>query len=105
MSTDKRESARMALRREVLLGGRHLSNQFCQTRDISPEGVFVETGETSLVVNNEVELVMSLPAQDGQKDYRLPARVARVTGEGVGLQFKRLGVDTFSAVLGLLYAA
>jgi len=105
MVDNRRESPRVNLERDVMLSGGYMSPQFSQTRDISAEGAFVVLGENSLVFGTKVEMALSIQGEKGNSVYKIPARVMRVTEDGVGLRFEGLDVDAYSVVLGLLYAA
>lgn len=105
MEDNRRESPRVQLERNVMLSGGYMSPQFSQTRDISAEGAFVELGENSLVFGTMVEMALSVQGEEGNSVYKIPAKVTRVTDNGVGIQFDGLDVDAYSVILGLLYAA
>lgn len=103
--SNRRESPRVQLERNVMLSGGYMSPQFSQTKDISAEGAFVELGENSLVFGTSVEMALSVQDDDGNSVYKIPAKVTRVTENGVGIKFDGLDVDAYGVILGLLYAA
>ena len=105
MQTDRRETPRVQLERDVVINANKSEPQFCAIRDISPEGVFVETAGRPLISTGKVQIAISLPVGNSQKLYHLPAKVMRVTEEGAGLRFDELGVDSYGAILGLMVVA
>lgn len=105
MQTDRRETPRIQLERDVVINASKSEPQFCAIRDISPEGVFVETGGRPLSRTAKVQIAISLPAGESQRLYHLPAKVMRVTDDGMALQFDELGVDSYGAILGLMVVA
>lgn len=105
METDRRENMRVKLTREVMLSADRMAALFCETRDISTEGMYIEMGETNLTRDTVVEVTISLPVGEEEKTHKLRARVMRVSDTGAGLQFDGLEVGEYSALLGLMYAA
>lgn len=104
MEANKRESARVPMAREVMLKGDYFSPQFCQLRDISAEGAYVDLGLHSLRRGMSVEMSLTIAEADRNRVLRLNAQIARVTEEGAGLRFAELDMPSQSAVLGLVYA-
>ena len=104
-NADRRETLRVRMTREVIVNTNGSEAQFCRLRDISPEGLFVEPMDTPLPADARVKVAISLPSGNSSKVYHLPAKVMRVTDDGAGLQFNGLGVDSYSAILGLMYVA
>jgi len=61
------------------------------TRDISAEGIYIETPPVRVPVNAAVEVVFSLDGNAAHR-LRLPALVVRSDEGGIGAMFRRLDV-------------
>ena len=55
-------------------------------QDISPTGVFIKTKE-SFSLGQEIS--MSIPSPDHQKYITVTGKIARITPQGIGVEFKR----------------
>jgi hypothetical protein len=53
-----------------------------------------------------VEVTVTLSTGESQqiREYRLPATVARSTDDGIGIRFDQLDVESYGALLDLLYS-
>lgn len=106
MLSERRENQRTEIARSVILNADRIAPQFCQVRNISMTGVYVEVAENNFRCDMPVKLVVTVSAgkETGSgKIVHWPARVARVTEDGVGLELGDLDVDAMGAVLALLY--
>ncbi|MDX1487736.1 MAG: PilZ domain-containing protein [Acidiferrobacterales bacterium] len=59
----------------------------CRLRDISVNGAFIETKDFPLAKKADVELVLRIRREGRLTHCRLPAKVLRITPEGVALTF------------------
>lgn len=105
MHDERRLGPRRQLALEVMLNHRRLGLQLCHTRDISLEGLFVETNEFELRMNARVELVLKIPANAKPKHHRVKAKVVKVEKHGATLIFYKLDESTYTALVDLLYPA
>ncbi len=78
-----------------------------RTRDIGLGGVFVHTAEgADLEHGDDVELVFRLPqesgnslfSESGEGQYRIRARVVRLTSAGAGLMFRDFDATAFRSL-------
>jgi hypothetical protein len=85
MSDDKRGCERFAVATTAQI---HVDNEIVagEVKDISLSGAFVLT-DRSMEPNADVELSIENPLSEGTDN--IEAKVARVTDNGVGLQFKK----------------
>jgi len=54
-------------------------------QDISPGGVFIKTREPFSIGE---EIILSLALSNDENAFRIPAEVARISEEGIGVKFK-----------------
>ena len=107
MSIERRENQRTELVRPVILNADRIAPQFCQIRNISMTGLFVELAENNLKPDMDVSIVVTISSESegsSGKIVRWPATVARVVDEGAGLALKDMDVDTMGSVLGMVYS-
>jgi hypothetical protein len=105
MTRERRLGPRKRLALEVMLDHRRLGLQRCHTRDVSLEGVFVESDKLALRRNSVVDLVLKIPVDGKAKHYRIQAKVANIRGRGARFIFRTLDEKTYSALVDLLYPA
>ncbi len=105
MAKERRLGPRKRLALEVMLDHQRLGLQRCQTRDISLDGVFVESDKLALRRNNIVDLVLKIPADGKTKHYRIKAKVANVRRYGARFIFRALDEKAYAALVDLLYPA
>jgi len=106
MLSERRENQRTKIARNVILNADRITPQLCQICNISMTGVYVELPVNILRCDMPVKLVVTVSAgkeNNAGKIVHWPARVARVTEEGAGLELEDLDVDAMGAVLTLLY--
>lgn len=103
MATDRRLGPRKQIALEVMVKHKRLGLQSCQTRDISLDGAYVETGDLVLRKNAKVDLVLMIPAKRKAKHHRIQAKVADVQKRGATFIFRKLDERTYSALVDLLY--
>lgn len=73
-----------------------------ETCDISVDGAFVRMDANGLTPAATIEMLIALRAGEFDEMHRLPARVVRVSPDGVGLQFAGYGDKTYTALINLL---
>lgn len=95
---EKRWTVRTPARFSVDLHYKDLEVVNCRTRDISLSGVYVELEQLQPGVDMPLELVFKFGAEGSYTRYRVPARVARADGDGVGLMFKDIDASSFRAL-------
>jgi hypothetical protein len=85
MSEEKRKNPRIDLYVQVRIKHQGLH----KVKDLSISGLFVQTPHPShFKKGDEIELVLQLPEEN--QPTRLDARVARVTPDGIGVEFKNV---------------
>lgn len=95
---EKRWAARRPVQIRVELRYKDMELVNCRTRDISLNGAFVEVQEMQPAVSAPVELVFRLGEPGQYTRYKVPAKVARSTGEGIGVMFEELDVSSFRSL-------
>lgn len=73
-----------------------------KVRDISLDGMFVETGPIALHANTPVEVTVRPRKGNTREAYRLRVLVARVARDGAGLMFRDFDDATFHTARALL---
>lgn len=94
----RRWSARKSFRHRVVIESAHIARTVVTTRDMSLNGMFIETGPIFLPLYTPVSVLFSFV----QPELRLKAKVARWTYSGSGLTFTDLKPEdrhTLGAVL------
>jgi hypothetical protein len=99
--SERRWSSRKPLSVNVALYYDRIGLLPCKTRDLSVEGMFVQTGHVSLAAGINVDAVLTGESHPGFQ-LHLPARIVRVCGDGVGLRFHKFDVDTYQLLRAVL---
>ena len=104
MQPERRWSSRKPVTLNVALYYDRIGLLPCKTRDLSAEGMFVQTSHVSLSEGITVDAVLT-----GQGDFpghqlHLPARIVRVNADGVGLRFHDFDIDTYQFLRSVLEA-
>lgn len=73
-----------------------------ETRDLSINGAFVRMDANGLTPAASVDMLIALRAGEFDEMHRLPARVVRVSPQGIGLQFHDYSDKTYTALINLL---
>lgn len=81
---------------ELHFGGYEVAD--CQLRDISMSGLCLSRGDLAPVQGDALELVFTLGDDGWVRKYRLPARVARVNENDVGIRFRGTNPAAFRAL-------
>ena len=102
MEKDRRWSRRKTLPIDVALYYSGLGLLRCKIRDISMDGVFIETGRIVLSHATTLELVFTARAPKHSGYRRLSAKIARVGHDGAGLAFTNIDEDSYHFLRELL---
>jgi len=102
---ERRASTRQLLALRVSVYYDRLGLLSCKTRNISIEGMLLDTGRVRLSNNTRVEIVLSDRAQDHSDPIRVQARVSRVRESLAALTFHNLEINAFRRLKLLLAAA
>ena len=103
MAVEHRLSDRKPVRQRILVhrgAGSH--SRLGETCDLSMDGAFVHMDAHGLSPAASVDMLIALRAGEFDEMHRLPARVVRVSPQGVGLQFRGYGDNTYTALINLL---
>ena len=84
---EKRWSIRKAIQLDVVLHHDTAGAIKCRTRDISLEGMFIETDSKTLPIDEPVYLDFILQEGDN-KLHHIRAKVIRTTENGMGVMFR-----------------
>ena len=88
MEDNKRASNRVGLVIDIKLINTDAQEYIYKSRNISDTGVFLEHNEEKIDIPIDTEVTLQVCAQLGEGDPPpVKAKVARVTDEGIGLQF------------------
>ncbi len=104
MKIERRDTPRIPIALEAIL---NYNNQNCRqsiTRDISLDGVFVETGPKRLSKKGPMELAIKLPTNGRNKFHKFHAQVIRLAGNGAGFIFDKVDTDAYAALLDLVFS-
>jgi hypothetical protein len=102
MIKERRGNTRMESNLDVALYYNSLVLLSCRARDISPDGVFVDTGGQSLPQNAKVDVRLDVNV-DGQYQYhQLQAEVMHIEDQGVGLKFERTDYVAFVGLVNVV---
>lgn len=104
MPRERRLGPRRRLSLEVMLEHSRLGLRRYQTRDVSLDGVFIETNDIHLRRNALVDLVLKIPADGKMRHYRVQAKLAPMKDRGARFIFHKLDETTYTALVDLLYA-
>lgn len=104
MNSERRDTPRIPIALEAML---RIDRHFLRfrTRDISLDGVFIETGPIRFPRRRSVELALKIPAGGRPaRLHRFSARLARVTPHGAGLVFDEVGSEAYAALMDLVFS-
>ncbi len=102
---ERRENPRKNVTRPAVLTNSRLGSQAGWITDVSLDGAFVRSDWRDVPTFTAVEVTVTLSTGEERKvkEYRLPATVARTTEEGMGVRFESLDMESYSALLDMLY--
>ena len=95
MEYDRRWNARVPCIINVALYYGGLGLLPCQTRNISLDGMFVETGRIMLSPESPVEVVFSRQVGKAIRQQRLCAQIMRTTSTGAGIMFNNIDMAAY----------
>ena len=102
---ERRDSQRVPVTLDAVLNYQ-AQVMICTIRDISLNGAFIEgTPEGLPYFNAPVELGLTLTSGGETKQHRIPAKIRRITDNGVGLTFGDVGMDAYFSLVNLVYNA
>ena len=99
---ERRASVRQIVALRVSLYYDRLGLLSCKTRDISIEGMLLDTGRVRLSNNTRVEVVLTDRTRDYSDPIRVQARVSRVRESHAALTFQNLEISAFRRLKALL---
>lgn len=74
----------------------------CKVKDISLNGIYVETGRIMLSQDTSIELVFTGYTKQASRQHRINAQIARVDRRGAGLAFNNLELGAYRFLQELL---
>ncbi len=95
---EKRWATRTLANLSVDLLYKDLEMVNCRTRDISLNGAYVENLQVQPMVDMPIELVFKFGEIGDYIKYRIPAKVVRTDGEGIGVMFKNVDISSFRSL-------
>jgi hypothetical protein len=90
------------LKLPVLLDSPGAGGVRCASRDIGMGGMFLEAAASNFSKGEEVNVLISLPSEEGGVGHSLTARVTRIAKDGVGIAFFNPDTATFRTLQELL---
>lgn len=104
--TNRRDNPRISVTRPVVLNHAIMGVENGWIKNVSLDGAFIQSEWNDLSAFSAVSLTVTLKTDEEHKvrQYRLPATVARCTEDGVGVKFDHLNMESYSALLDLLYS-
>jgi len=105
-ATNRRDNPRINVTRPVVINHTQKGVEAGWIRDVSLDGAFVQSDWKDLPTFTAVDISVTLSTGEERKvkEYHLPATVARSTDEGLGVKFGHLDMESYSALLDLLYS-
>ncbi len=100
---EHRWSPRKAVKMDVFINYRPLGLVRGETRDISLEGMFVETGRIALPKNEAVDISFTLQHEKEAGVHHLGAYVVHSSDKGVGLMFRDFQSSVFRALEDVIF--
>ena len=101
MIRERRGNARVETNLDVALYYNSLVLLSCRARDISPDGVFVDTGGQSLPQNAKIDVRFNVNVDGRHQLHQLQAEVVHIEDQGVGLRFEHSDYSSFASVLNM----
>ena len=104
MKTERRDTPRIPIALDTILNCSNQNYQHSITRDISLDGVFIESDEGKVAKKGIMDLAIKLPGEGPPKYHRFHAQVVRVVNGGAGLVFDKVDTDSYAALLDLVFS-
>ncbi|MEJ2644556.1 MAG: PilZ domain-containing protein [Gammaproteobacteria bacterium] len=105
MTMEHRWSARKPIAMDVELFYAPIGSVLGKTRDVSMEGMFVNTGGVFLPTHAKVEVSFRTAHRRGNRQHRVAGYVVHGNGDGVGLMLRHVDYHDFHALRDMLRAA
>ena len=99
---EHRYSARKTMRLPVEIFHHKRSIGFFKTRDISPQGAFIDAGQIYLFCNDFVHINFMIRDVFTTQEYKLKALVRHLSKHGIGVMFTDDLPEFFRVLQGLL---
>ncbi|MEE8388432.1 MAG: PilZ domain-containing protein [Acidiferrobacterales bacterium] len=104
---EKRSEPRLPVAHQFTIAHKTIGETTCNTRDLSLKGAFVEGDFTKVTIGSTMAVSFILksrrPGSDKATRYRFSAILVRVTGDGAGLNFTGLDIETDAAIYDLMH--
>lgn len=105
MIRERRGNVRVESNLDVALYYNSLVLLSCRARDISPDGVFVDTGGQSLPQNAKIDVRFDVNMDGHYQQHQLQAEVMHIEDQGVGLKFEHTDYSSFVSVVNMVAAS
>jgi hypothetical protein len=101
MIRERRGNVRVESDLDAALYYNSLALLSCRVRDISPDGVFIDTGGQSLPQNARIDVRFDVNTGGRDRHHPLQAEVMHVGDRGVGLKFEHTDYPAFVSVVSM----
>lgn len=101
---ENRWASRSPIRLSVDLHCQGIEVMDCSTRDISLHGAYIEVRQLQPDRDACVDLVFRLGKPGDHAKYRVPGKIARSDGEGVGIVFDEMDASSFRTLREVLHS-
>jgi len=89
---EKRKFERVDLRTEAIVRHRDVTFRG-EVQNLSLKGLFVRTDQ-KIPLNEKVDVAMLFHGSSSELSFNLEASVVRATGDGIGLNFRKIDIDS-----------
>lgn len=104
MNAERRDTPRVPIALDTIVNFNSRNYRHSTTRNISLDGVFIESKNGGLPRKGTVDLAIKLPAEGTNKYHRFHAQIIRSTRYGAGLLFDRVDTDAYAALLDFVFS-
>jgi hypothetical protein len=105
MTRERRDTPRIPIALDVMLRQADDRFQRCVTRDISLDGLFVETAAAlNIAPRRSTYLAIKIPDGGRTRIHHFHARPVYVKHDGAAFVFDRVAADGYAALLELVYS-
>lgn len=101
MIRERRGNVRIESNLDVALYYNSLVLLSCRARDISPGGVFVDTGGQSLPQSAKIDVRFDASVDGQHRHHQLQAEVMHIGDQGVGLKFEHSDYSSIANVVSM----
>jgi hypothetical protein len=102
--TERRDTPRVPLALDAMVKMADRPFQVFRTRDLSLDGVFVETGPHRLAPKDALEVALKIPVSGSAQIYRFNAHITRIAPAGIGMIFDHVNTESYAALLDLVFS-